>query len=107
MPRRCSARRRASRGWSGRAHAGYATALVGANGAGKTTLVKLVTRLYDPTEGQVLVDGVDLRELDLEEWRRRTGAIFQDCPRYHLPARENVGLGRVECVDDRAAARYR
>jgi ATP-binding cassette subfamily B protein len=79
---------------------GECIALVGENGAGKTTVVKLLTRLYDPTEGAVLVDGVDLREHDLEDWRRQSGAIFQDFSRYHFTARENVGLGDVARLDD-------
>ncbi|MFN8595000.1 MAG: ATP-binding cassette domain-containing protein [Anaerolineae bacterium] len=65
-------------------------ALVGANGAGKTTLVKLLTRLYDPTEGQVLIDGVDLREVDQKELQKRIGVIFQDFVKYFLPARERT-----------------
>lgn len=79
---------------------GEKLALVGANGAGKTTLIKLLTRLYDPTEGQILVDGVDLREYDLQSWRERIGVIFQDFVRYHFPARENVGLGQIDALDD-------
>jgi ATP-binding cassette subfamily B protein len=80
---------------------GEKIALVGLNGAGKTTLIKLLTRLYDPTEGQILLDGVDLREYDLNEWRRQIGVIFQDFVRYHLSAGENVGLGQVEALEDR------
>jgi ATP-binding cassette subfamily B protein len=80
---------------------GEKVALVGANGAGKTTLIKLLTRLYDPTEGQILVDGVDLREFDLTEWRQRVGVIFQDFVKYHLSAGENIGLGQVEALEDR------
>jgi ATP-binding cassette, subfamily B, bacterial len=80
---------------------GEKLALVGANGAGKTTLIKLLTRLYDPTEGQIMLDGVDLREYELAEWRRKIGVIFQDFVRYHLSASENVGLGHIEAVDDR------
>ncbi|MEP7198182.1 MAG: ABC transporter ATP-binding protein, partial [Chloroflexota bacterium] len=79
---------------------GEKLALVGSNGAGKTTLVKLLTRLYDPTEGQVLLDGVDLREYDLNELRQRIGVIFQDFVRYHLAARENIGFGQIEALDD-------
>jgi ATP-binding cassette subfamily B protein len=76
-------------------------ALVGPNGAGKTTLIKLLTRLYDPTEGEILFDGVDLREYEPAELRRRIGVIFQDFVHYHLSAAENVGFGQVEALDDR------
>lgn len=79
---------------------GEKLALVGANGAGKTTMIKLLTRLYDPTEGQILLDGVDLRDYDLAEWRQKIGVIFQDFVRYHLSANENVGIGQVEAMDD-------
>ncbi len=75
--------------------------IVGPNGAGKTTLIKLLTRLYDPTEGQILLDGVDLRDYDLRELRQRIGVIFQDFVRYHLAASENVGFGQIEALDDR------
>lgn len=79
---------------------GEKVALVGANGAGKTTLIKLLTRLYDPTEGQILLDGVDLRDYDLNELRQRIGVIFQDFVRYHLTASENVGFGQIDAVTD-------
>jgi ATP-binding cassette subfamily B protein len=82
---------------------GQSVALVGANGAGKTTLVKLLSRLYDPTAGQVLIDGVDLREYDLESWRRQISVVFQDFTRYNLPAWENIGLGNLDRFEDRAA----
>ncbi|MSR35166.1 MAG: ABC transporter ATP-binding protein [Gemmatimonadetes bacterium] len=75
-------------------------ALVGENGAGKTTLVKLLTRLYDPTEGRILLDGVDLKEYDLEAVRRAIGVIFQDFVRYDLKLRENIAVGRIEKLDD-------
>ena len=75
-------------------------ALVGRNGAGKTTLVKLLLRLYDPTEGRILLDGVDLREFDPADLRRQLGVIFQDFVRYELTAGENIGLGQVETLSD-------
>src|SRR5690606_15067675 len=77
-------------------------ALVGENGAGKTTLVKLLTRLYDPTEGRILLDGVDLRAYDLDDLRRSIGVIFQDFFRYDLRARENIAVGRIEALGDEA-----
>lgn len=79
---------------------GEKIALVGANGAGKTTLIKLLTRLYDPTEGQILLDGVDLREYDLEDLRQCIGVIFQDFVRYQVTARENIGFGQIQHLDD-------
>lgn len=75
-------------------------ALIGENGAGKTTLVKLLARLYDPTEGCILLDGVDLREYDVENLRREIGVIFQDYLRYDLLARENIGFGKLESLRD-------
>lgn len=79
-----------------RLDAGEKVALIGENGAGKTTLVKLLARLYDPTEGQILLDGVDLRDYNVEDLRKEIGVIFQDYMRYDMLARENIGLGRVE-----------
>ncbi|HLW00309.1 MAG TPA: ABC transporter ATP-binding protein [Ktedonobacterales bacterium] len=76
-------------------------ALVGLNGAGKTTLVKLLTRLYDPTEGQILWDGTDIREFDPGELRQHLGAIFQDFARYDLSVHENIGLGDVSQIENR------
>jgi ATP-binding cassette subfamily B protein len=75
-------------------------ALIGENGAGKTTLVKLLARLYDPTEGVVLLDGIDLREYDVEDLRKEIGVIFQDYMRYEVAARENIGFGKVENLTD-------
>ena len=75
-------------------------ALVGENGAGKTSLVKLLCRFYDPTEGRITVDGVDLRDLNLDAWRARTGAAFQDFVHFQLVAREAVGVGDLPAVDD-------
>jgi ATP-binding cassette subfamily B protein len=79
---------------------GESIALVGLNGAGKTTLIKLLTRLYDPTEGQILLDGVDLREFDLKTLHQRFGVIFQDYVRYQFSVRENIGFGQIEDLDD-------
>ena len=76
-------------------------ALVGENGQGKTTIAKLLTRLYDPTEGQILLDGIDLREYDLEDLWKEVGVIFQDFMRYDMTAYENIAMGRVECADNR------
>ncbi|MCW4454041.1 ABC transporter ATP-binding protein/permease [Flavobacterium sp. MXW15] len=85
--------------------AGEVLALVGENGAGKTTLVKLLARLYDPDEGRILLDGRDLRDYDLDQLRANMGVIFQDFVRYHLSAGENIGVGLVEAMDDRARIR--
>ena len=75
---------------------GERIALIGENGQGKTTVVKLITRLYDPTEGQILLDGMDLRDYKLEDLHHEIGVIFQDFMRYEMTARENIGVGRVE-----------
>ena len=72
----------------------------GENGAGKTTLIKLLTRLYEPTEGRILLDGRDLRDWDAEALRKRFGVVFQDFNQYQLKVRENVGFGSVEHMDD-------
>jgi ATP-binding cassette subfamily B protein len=80
--------------------AGERVALIGENGEGKTTLVKLMTRLYDPVEGQVLLDGVDLREYDLDDLYREIGVIFQDFMRYEMTARENIAVGRIDEIDN-------
>jgi ATP-binding cassette, subfamily B, bacterial len=77
-------------------HPGERVALIGENGQGKTTIVKLITRLYDPTDGQILLDGVDLREYDLEDLYREIGVIFQDFMKYEMTARENIAIGRIE-----------
>ncbi|MGA8622217.1 MAG: ABC transporter ATP-binding protein [Candidatus Sulfotelmatobacter sp.] len=77
-------------------HPGERLALIGENGQGKTTIVKLITRLYDPTEGEILLDGIDLREYDLEDLHREIGVIFQDFMRYEMTARENIAIGRIE-----------
>jgi ATP-binding cassette subfamily B protein len=75
---------------------GERVALVGDNGAGKTTLVKLLARLYDPTAGRILLDGIDLRDYDVEDLRREIGVIFQDYMRYDMAAGENIGVGRID-----------
>ncbi|MDH3589395.1 MAG: ABC transporter ATP-binding protein/permease, partial [Gammaproteobacteria bacterium] len=75
-------------------------ALVGENGAGKTTLVKLLTRLYEPDSGRIVLDGQDLSEWDTDVLRDRVGVIFQDFGRYQLPVGENIGTGDVEHFDD-------
>ncbi len=80
-------------------HAGEAIALVGRNGAGKTTIVKLLTRLYDPDEGQILVNGRDIKEYDLAALREQIGVIFQDYVNYYLTASRNIGVGKVEAID--------
>lgn len=77
---------------------GQVVALVGENGSGKTTLIKLLCRLYDPTNGAITIDGVDLREFDLSKLRRETSVIFQDYARYQMTARDNIGLGDVELL---------
>ncbi|MDQ3630330.1 MAG: ABC transporter ATP-binding protein/permease [Actinomycetota bacterium] len=80
--------------------AGCTVAIVGENGAGKTTLVKLLLRLYEPTSGRILVDGIDLRDLPVQEWRLRTSAGFQDFGQLQLMAREAVGVGDTQQPDD-------
>jgi ATP-binding cassette subfamily B protein len=82
--------------------AGTKLAIVGDNGSGKTTLVKLLARLYEPNGGRILLDGVDLREWDVEILRRRIGVIFQDFVKYQLTVGENVGSGDDRAYDDRA-----
>jgi ATP-binding cassette subfamily B protein len=79
---------------------GERVALIGENGEGKTTIVKLLTRLYDPVEGQVLLDGVDLREYDLDDLYSEIGVIFQDFMRYEMTARENIAVGRIDRMND-------
>lgn len=74
---------------------GEKIAIVGVNGAGKTTLIKLLCRVYDPTEGQILVNGIDLREVKLDDWQSGIGILFQDFPIYNLTIRESIGVGRI------------
>ncbi|MGW5363578.1 ABC transporter ATP-binding protein [Actinopolymorpha pittospori] len=81
-------------------HAGTVVALVGENGAGKTTLVKLLCRMYEPTKGRILVDGVDLAGIDVHQWRQRLSAAFQDFARLEFTAHHTVGLGDLPRFDD-------
>ena len=80
---------------------GETLAIVGRNGAGKTTLFKLICRLYDPNEGRILIDGIDIRDFDPNELRAQIGAMFQDYVTYQATAAENIGLGNVPDIDDR------
>jgi ATP-binding cassette subfamily B protein len=79
---------------------GERIALIGQNGQGKTTIVKLMSRLYDPSGGQVLLDGIDLREYNIEDLCKEIGVIFQDFMRYEMTARENIAVGRIEFLPD-------
>jgi ATP-binding cassette subfamily B protein len=83
--------------------AGSVVAVVGENGAGKSTLVKLLAKLYEPTDGRILVDGVDLATIDAVAWRDRMAGAFQDFVRFELPAQSSVGLGDLPRVDDPVA----
>jgi ATP-binding cassette, subfamily B, bacterial len=89
---------------------GEVVALVGENGSGKTTLIKLLCRLYDPTQGSIAFDGIDLRQFNTAAWRREISVIFQDYAKYHLTARENIWFGNIDLPPDDqqivTAARY-
>ena len=89
-----------------RMSAGERIALVGQNGQGKTTFVKLLSRLYDPTAGAIFLDGADLRDYKVDDLHREIGVIFQDFMRYDLSVRENIGVGRIEQVQDDSSLRY-
>lgn len=82
-------------------NAGEKLALVGENGAGKTTLVKLLARLYEPVEGRILLDGIDIREYDMAELRREIGVIFQDYVKFQMNVSENIAVGRIEAREDK------
>lgn len=81
-------------------------ALVGLNGAGKTTLIKLLTRLYDPTKGQILLDGINLQDYDLKSLHQRIGVIFQDFVRYQFTVQENIGFGQVSDLENLDRIKY-
>jgi len=83
--------------------AGATVAIVGENGAGKTTLVKLLSRLYEPTQGRITVDTIDIKDLDIEQWRERISAGFQDFIRFELLARDVVGIGDLPKSENIAA----
>jgi ATP-binding cassette subfamily B protein len=80
---------------------GESLAIVGENGSGKTTLIKLITRLYEPTSGHILLDGLDLKDWDIDALRQRIGVIFQDFGRYQFSVGENIGAGDVRHIEDR------
>jgi ATP-binding cassette subfamily B protein len=88
------------KGLNFRLEPGERIALIGQNGQGKTTIVKLMARLYDPTGGRILLDGVALREYNIEDLCREIGVIFQDFMRYEMTARQNIGVGRIELLDN-------
>ena len=78
---------------------GEKVAIVGVNGSGKTTLIKLLCRIYDPTEGNILINGTNLKDVKLEDWQSALGILFQDFPVYNLTIRESIGVGRIADVD--------
>ena len=86
-----------------RVEPGESVALVGHNGAGKTTLAKLLSRLYDPTQGEIYLDDADLREYDLSDLRQNITAVYQDYAQFHLTAAENIGIANLSRADDRPA----
>ena len=85
---------------------GETVAVVGRNGAGKTTLIKLLSRLYEPSEGRVLVDGHDVRDYDPDELRQQLGVLYQDYATYQMTARENIGLGQIEQLENLPAIEH-
>jgi ATP-binding cassette subfamily B protein len=87
-------------------YSGQTVAIVGENGAGKTTLVKLLTRLYDPTTGRILVDGIDLKNFNLEQWRQQIAGVFQDFGHYALTLGENIALGNLAALESPDILKY-
>lgn len=81
-------------------HRNSLIALIGKNGSGKTTVLKILARLHEPTEGQILWDGVDIREFEIDDYRSHVGVMFQDFARYNLTAYENIGLGNIRRLDE-------
>lgn len=79
---------------------GEKIAIIGVNGSGKTTLIKLLCRTYDPTEGEILINGTDLRNFDLRDWQSAIGVLFQDFPVYHLTIRDSIGIGDIQSETD-------
>ena len=79
---------------------GEKVAIIGVNGSGKTTLIKLLARIYDPTEGSISINGTDLKELDMEDWHASLGVLFQDFPAYNLTIRDSIGIGRINGQPD-------
>jgi ABC-type multidrug transport system fused ATPase/permease subunit len=75
---------------------GEKVAIVGVNGSGKTTLIKLLCRIYDPTEGNIFINGINLKDISLEDWQSAIGILFQDFPVYNLSIRESIGVGRLD-----------
>ncbi|MEN0007048.1 MAG: ABC transporter ATP-binding protein, partial [Bacteroidota bacterium] len=95
-----NSKRWAIRNLSFHLEAGEKLALVGENGAGKTTLVKLLARLYEPTEGRILIDGVDIRDYKLDDLRANIGVIFQDYIRFQMRASENIAIGNIDALEE-------
>jgi len=87
-------------------HAGEKMALVGENGAGKTTLVKLLLRMYEPTEGRILLDGKDVWSFDADEYQKLFGVIFQDFVRYYFTAKENIAVGKIDELSNQNQIKY-
>jgi ABC-type multidrug transport system fused ATPase/permease subunit len=86
---------------------GEKVAIVGVNGSGKTTLIKLLCRVYDPTEGEILIDGNNLKDINIEDWQNAVGILFQDFPTYNLTIRQSIGVGRIADNDHTTEERIR
>jgi ATP-binding cassette subfamily B protein len=82
---------------------GEKIALVGENGAGKSTLIKLLLRFYDATDGEILINGINIKNLDLNQWHKQIGALFQDFIKYQFTFKENIIFGNLEKKDDMKA----